>query len=404
MPTRCGGATRRVRAARGPPLAAAAHSNANVPLHPALSPPRTRAPRTPPCSAACRWAALSGTTPTPDRSTACARRCGPRGCAGWREAWAAPWPASAQATPSVSVCAGPTSSGPAACLAVLDGMHVFGWCRRASCCSRMLRCSCSACHPPVNSWPPTAACRPADFSAYRLLRHWLPGKPPDEAAAAAAAGSGGSGGQPPPSGLLAALADAGSAIVCGGLAGMVMWAVRHLSRCRGCWLSPPGVGVLPAGSAGRQQQCMLLGPALNAAATPPLSGLLLPLPAMQAVPPLDAAKTLPLLPATTHPPCCCCCCCCLPAGRAAVGHRQDAHPDRAPGQLLRRRRAAPAAHDAPRGFVLKGVQAGRAGGIWVLLCRRHDVRLPRQLRPMHPEGACAREQACVLVERCASCA
>ena len=128
MPTSCGGATRRVRAARGPPLAAAAHSNANVPLHPALSPPCTRAPRTPPCSAACRWAALSGTTPTPDRSTACARRCEPRGCAAWREAWAAPWPASAQATPSVSVCAGPISSGLAACLAVLDGMHVFGWC------------------------------------------------------------------------------------------------------------------------------------------------------------------------------------------------------------------------------------------------------------------------------------
>lgn len=53
----------------------------------------------------------------------------------------------------------------------------------------------------------------ADFSVYRLLRHWLPGAAPDPAAAAAA----------PPS-LWQAVADAGSAIVCGGLAGMAMWA------------------------------------------------------------------------------------------------------------------------------------------------------------------------------------
>ncbi len=53
------------------------------------------------------------------------------------------------------------------------------------------------------------ACKPADFSCYSLLRHWLPGKAPLSGAA------------DQPRSLWQALADAGSAIVCGGLAGMV---------------------------------------------------------------------------------------------------------------------------------------------------------------------------------------
>ncbi|KAI3423946.1 hypothetical protein D9Q98_009780 [Chlorella vulgaris] len=64
------------------------------------------------------------------------------------------------------------------------------------------------------------------FSTYSLLRHYVPGKTPaasgpssstDPAAYAAALAA-------PPRGLLAALADATSAVVCGGLAGMIMWA------------------------------------------------------------------------------------------------------------------------------------------------------------------------------------
>ncbi|KAI7838108.1 hypothetical protein COHA_008116 [Chlorella ohadii] len=50
------------------------------------------------------------------------------------------------------------------------------------------------------------------FSCYSLLRHWLPGKAPLPGAA------------DQPRSLWQALADAGSAIVCGGLAGMAMWA------------------------------------------------------------------------------------------------------------------------------------------------------------------------------------
>lgn len=63
--------------------------------------------------------------------------------------------------------------------------------------------------------PDGAPSRPcvADFSTYQLLRHWLPGGPPDPGRAAQ------------PRGLLAAVADAASAVVCGGLAGMVMWCV-----------------------------------------------------------------------------------------------------------------------------------------------------------------------------------
>lgn len=55
----------------------------------------------------------------------------------------------------------------------------------------------------------------ADFSTYQLLRRWLHGKAPDPSHAEA----------PQRRGLLAALADATSAVVCGGLAGMVMWVV-----------------------------------------------------------------------------------------------------------------------------------------------------------------------------------
>ncbi|KAL4424570.1 hypothetical protein ABPG77_009154 [Micractinium sp. CCAP 211/92] len=53
------------------------------------------------------------------------------------------------------------------------------------------------------------------FSTYQLLRRWLPGRAPGPSHAET----------PQPRGLLAALADATSAVVCGGLAGMVMWVV-----------------------------------------------------------------------------------------------------------------------------------------------------------------------------------
>ncbi|PSC76045.1 mitochondrial arginine transporter BAC1 isoform X1 [Micractinium conductrix] len=52
------------------------------------------------------------------------------------------------------------------------------------------------------------------FGTYRLLRHWLPGKPPEAERS-----------QPASFSLWQHLADASSATVCGGLAGMVMWAV-----------------------------------------------------------------------------------------------------------------------------------------------------------------------------------
>ena len=213
----------------------------------------------------------------------------------------------------------------------------------------MLRCSCSACHPPVNSWPPTAACRPADFSAYRLLRHWLPGKPPDEAAAAAA-GSGGSGGQPPPSGLLAALADAGSAIVCGGLAGMVMWAVRHLSWCRGCWLSWPGVGVLPAGSAGRQQQrCCQARPSM-------------PLPRRRS--PASSYPCLQCWPCCRWTPPTRCLCCLPPFALPAAAAAAAASPQAV----------------LPLDTAKTRIQTAHPGSYY-------DVGVLRQLRMMHREGS-----------------
>lgn len=53
-------------------------------------------------SAGCRWAARKDIILTQAPSTACARRCGRKGCAASLEAWAPPWPASARATPSVS--------------------------------------------------------------------------------------------------------------------------------------------------------------------------------------------------------------------------------------------------------------------------------------------------------------
>jgi hypothetical protein len=72
---------------------------------------------------------------------------------------------------------------------------------------------CIACFPALHDStkpaPPSA-----DFGTYRLLRHWLPGKAPGDTSA----------GPSQPAGLLQALADAMSAVVCGGLAGMVMWA------------------------------------------------------------------------------------------------------------------------------------------------------------------------------------
>lgn len=79
------------------------------------------------------------------------------------------------------------------------------------------------------------------FSCYALLRQYVrvPRRPPAAGGAQSSAtgdgsGSGSSSGvhsggpaaaaAPPPGGLAAALADAASAVVCGGLAGMVMWA------------------------------------------------------------------------------------------------------------------------------------------------------------------------------------
>ncbi|KAL4421304.1 hypothetical protein ABPG75_010595 [Micractinium tetrahymenae] len=79
------------------------------------------------------------------------------------------------------------------------------------------------------------------FSTYQLLRHWLPGKAPDPSHPDA---------QQQPHGLLAALADATSAVVCGGLAGMVMWSVvlpldTAKTRIQTAYLgSPYDVGVL----------------------------------------------------------------------------------------------------------------------------------------------------------------
>ena len=76
--------------------------------------------------------------------------------------------------------------------------------------------------------PPRPTPRPlhSDFSCYSLLRHWLPGKAPPPGAA------------DQPRSLWQALADAGSAIVCGGLAGMV----RERDSLGACWFTPYSVG------------------------------------------------------------------------------------------------------------------------------------------------------------------
>lgn len=63
---------------------------------------------------------------------------------------------------------------------------------------------------PAPLYCPTSHLLYSDFSCYSLLRHWLPGKAPPPGAAEQ------------PRSLWQALADAGSAIVCGGLAGMVI--------------------------------------------------------------------------------------------------------------------------------------------------------------------------------------
>ena len=60
------------------------------------------------------------------------------------------------------------------------------------------------------------------FSTYRLLRYWVSGGDPAATAAAASGATVAAASQP--RSLLAFLADSASAVVCGGLAGMVMWA------------------------------------------------------------------------------------------------------------------------------------------------------------------------------------
>ncbi|EFN50961.1 hypothetical protein CHLNCDRAFT_141587 [Chlorella variabilis] len=60
------------------------------------------------------------------------------------------------------------------------------------------------------------------FSTYRLLRYWVSGGDPAATAAAASGATVAAASQP--RSLLAFLVDSASAVVCGGLAGMVMWA------------------------------------------------------------------------------------------------------------------------------------------------------------------------------------